>query len=348
MNFKKFLVLATVFAASMFWTGCSDDDDNRGGGGGGGNRRELVSSYSSIEVNFTNNTTTEWHARYEYNSRGDLTIYTLHRNGVERSRTENEYDSRGNLTKQASYTDGVLRLIHEFDYRGNITKGVVYNSSGIETSRSETEYVYNYAGNIIRQTSYVGGIVVSRIEREYDANVMIKETQTSYTGGIEVSRIEREYDANGMTKGTTYVRGFLSSTTVLERDDSGRSTLQITYNSLGVEISRLRIEYNGNQTKQTNYSNGVLSSTTVIERDSRGNFIKAVDYNSSGVETSRTENEYDANGNRTMQTRYTNGVEIARNEFEYDSRGNRIRQTTYSGGVKSNERIWFDFEYIRI
>ncbi|MCL2844794.1 MAG: formylglycine-generating enzyme family protein [Chitinivibrionia bacterium] len=36
MNFKKFLVLATVFAASMFWTGCSDDDDNRGGGGGDG------------------------------------------------------------------------------------------------------------------------------------------------------------------------------------------------------------------------------------------------------------------------------------------------------------------------
>jgi len=53
MKFKKFLILATVFATSVFWTGCSDG----GGGGGGGGLQDgatktITAGGTSIEVVF--------------------------------------------------------------------------------------------------------------------------------------------------------------------------------------------------------------------------------------------------------------------------------------------------------
>ena len=70
MNFKKILILATVFAASIFWTGCSD-------GGGGGSGSPIVGTWEGTYNEYNDGFAIVVRYVWEFNSNktGTLWIY---------------------------------------------------------------------------------------------------------------------------------------------------------------------------------------------------------------------------------------------------------------------------------
>jgi hypothetical protein len=141
--------------------------------------------------------------RAEYDAKGNnIRSVSAYRDedGIERIsyESETEYDAKGNRIRDISKyydRDGSVNSTYEYEYEYDRNDNEVwsratgYDRGGSIDWRQEYTYEYNNNGNLIKETSWDGGSIISTTEYEYDRN-----------GNRSKST---RYDASGMVTGWT-------------------------------------------------------------------------------------------------------------------------------------------------
>ncbi len=217
--------------------------------------------------------------RYEYNERGQQTLYENMRNGLVTSRTTYEYDANG---VRLSYTrdndgDGARPA---YRYTGNTMFEVVENGTGVVTMRETytrdannrlirsdvdtdgdgplditevTSYTYNASGQKTLEETVADGMTIYRDTRSYQNNYQllsrVREEIGEESGVLEVTYRETN----------TYENGKLVLNEEDENGDadSGLSRTMYVYDDLGNRI-RIEKDYDG----VDGYADGVIDQVT--------------------------------------------------------------------------------------
>lgn len=240
---------------------------------------------------------------YEYDSAGNQISETYYDDaGNVFSQIKDEYDSNGNIIKTTGCTaDGSIleETGYEYDDAGNMTKQIFYSADeNTNDAWSWSEFEYNTAGDVIKETDYdENGVVIIYDEYEYDqkGNLIRESIHNKNTGHYEY---EYEYDSNkNLTKKTSY-----------EGDR----------NLLGWEESKY--DRNGNKIKYIKYSaDGNADYQEEYQYDGVGNKVEYTAYDGTGNKSEWSKYEYDQNGNMIKETNYNPDGSVASwKEYQYE------------------------------
>ena len=160
----------------------------------------------------------------QYVKKEDETEYKY--DGTIAERTISEYDEDENLIKETFYEDNALSyyIVCEYDSKGNKTKQTSYDASN--TATSSNFYIYDYYGNLIKETEYHGDhlYLVSYTEYTYDGNnQMLKAVKYDHYDIVQ-EFWGYDYSANGVITRYYYSDGVTLHEHKYEMDDKEYTT----------------------------------------------------------------------------------------------------------------------------
>jgi RHS repeat-associated protein len=247
-----------------------------------------------------------------------------------------EYDSKGNLTKEIdpiieSPNDAVIT--HTYDSNGHRTSTTdrnghitqwQYNADGALQKEAidpcglnvATEYNYDSAGRMTRETKYRGPGLTGPVVTDYEYDAMGRKIRESVDPGALNLTTRHELDGAGRTVATTNPRGVI---TRYQYDARGRLVKE-SLDPCGLNlITRYEYDLSDNTTKLIDRQ----GNETRNEYDSRNRQTKVID-----AENYWTLYEYDLLGNQIRVSRSIapGGGPFAVTEFRYDQLNRRTQE----------------------
>ena len=252
---------------------------------------------------------------YEYDSRGNQSLYALYEGEICFRHWETEYDKNGNMVKSSRYENGTLYAYAENKYNSQ-GKQIEKTNVTVGVESSKTIWEYDAEGKIRYTARYKNGVETYRTEYVLDSNSNKIETK-EYENGSLVAHNVSAYGQNSKllkSESASYKDGQKVSDTVCLYNKDGKIDNETIKYSSG-NVSREEYVYNekGLLIAQNGYSNNELKRIFGYERDSNGYVIKETTFYEGrdkavlykrDVDGNMTERQWQTNDGKTIVMKY--------------------------------------------
>ena len=309
-------------------------------------QKKVVTLEKRVAYNMLTETWNTTYTEYTYDEMGNKiseVVKDSKGNIISESKNILEYDERLNITKDITESkDEYYGYLYEYDNRDRLVKKEYY--SDVNTLHRKFEYVYDNAGNMIRETSYY-----------YQPKYSSFDVKYTYIFDADGKIIEKKASESPDTKYTYYENGTLkeeiSSANYTKYDERGNKIEFIVYDydgsvkgkSINVyDMNNNLIKYeawdgNGNRTSLHEWQyNDKMQLVKEVYKDNTSRFDYILTY------------KYDSNGNQIYRD-VEGKSNLLPTSFEYDSEGNIIKETNYYGENREySQTSEYQYETIEI